>query len=121
MPVYRPIIYSWLGGRLDKVGEQLPAVAITAASLTLVFLGFLFASWESYTTEAKKIVRPKFRLRAWIAFSGIICSLLAVLFGFIGLGTAHCYRWVDIAGVSLLAAWALLIVTQAAISLRDIG
>jgi hypothetical protein len=47
--------------------------------------------------------------------------LLAVLFGLIGLGTAHCYRWVDVVGVSLLAAWALLIVTQAVISLREIG
>ena len=80
----------------------------------------MFASWESYDAEAKRTVRGKYRLRGWLAFSGIVFSLLAVLLGFVGMDTAHSYEWVDRAGVLCLAAWALLITAQAVIALRDI-
>jgi hypothetical protein len=106
---------------LDKIGDQLPAVGITAASLTLVFLGFLFASWDSYDTPSKKAVRSKYRVRGWLAFVGIVSSLLSVLFGFVGIANSHSTRWVDIVGVVCLAVWAVLILAQAGIALLDIG
>jgi hypothetical protein len=105
---------------LDKIGDQLPAIGITAASLTLVFLGFLFASWEGYTGERSSVLIDKYRLRGWLAFSGIVFSLLAVLFGFVGMATAHCHKWVDLVGVVCLAAWAFLIMTQSVVALRGI-
>lgn len=105
---------------MDKIGEQLPAVAITAASLTLVFLGLLIASWESYDRASKASVRQRFRTRAWVSFSGIIFALLAVTFGFVGIGTAHAHGWVDELGTFCLLAWAMLTVAQAVIALRDL-
>jgi hypothetical protein len=105
---------------LDKIGDQLPAIGITAASLTLVFLGFLFASWERYETpEGQAAVRAKYLKRGWIAFFGVAASLMSVLFGFIGIGMAHTDSRVDWAGVLCLAVWAALILWQAIISLRD--
>ena len=106
---------------MDKIGDQLPAIGITAASLTLVFLGFLFASWEGYETpEGKAAVRAKYRERGWIAFFGVVASLLSVVFGFIGIGTAHTESWADWVGTVCLAVWAALILWQAVLSLRDI-
>ena len=105
---------------MDKIGDQLPTIGITAASLTLVFLGFMFASWDAYDAEGRKSVRAKYRLRGWLAFSGIVFSLLAVLFGFIGIAIGHSHECVDWAGVTSLAAWAILITVQAVIALRDI-
>lgn len=105
---------------MDKVGEQLPAVAITAASLTLVFLGFLLASWEGYDTSGKAAVRAKYRTRAVVAYWGILSSLAAVLLGFVSVGSGHAYPWVDVLGCVCLAGWGALTITQARMSLRDI-
>jgi hypothetical protein len=73
---------------MDKIGDQLPAVAITAASLTLVFLGFLFASWDGYDEEGKSAVRNKYRVRGWLSFLGILAALASALCGFVAIGTA---------------------------------
>jgi hypothetical protein len=108
------------GATLDKIGEQLPSLGITAASLTLVFFGFLVASWESYDKAAKAVVRPKFRKRAWVAFWGIISSLLAVVLGLVGMATQHAHRWVDFLGLVCLAAWGGLTTYQSVSALRDI-
>lgn len=105
---------------MDKIGDQLPAVAITAASLTLVFLGFLFASWEGYDATGKRAVRGKYRLRGWLAFAGFVTSLLSALCGFIAIGMGHTYAIVDCLGVVFLVAWAGLITAQSVIALRDI-
>jgi uncharacterized membrane protein len=105
---------------LDKVADQLPAIGITAASLTLVFLGFLFASWESYPKVDKGSVRVKFRVRGWMAFAGIVFALLAVVFGFIGIARSHTIPCVDWAGVVCLGLWAILIAAQSVIALLDI-
>jgi hypothetical protein len=108
------------GALLDKIGDQLPAIGITAASLTLVFLGFVLASWESYDTTAKAAVRRKYRIRGKVALAGIIASLLSVLFGFIAVGTEHACKWVDVMGVACLGVWGVLTAIQATIALRDI-
>ena len=105
---------------MDRVGEQLPAVAITAASLTLVFLGLMFSSWESYDTQAKKAVRSKYRLRGWLSFIGIASALLSALLGFVGVATSHSPAWTDWVGAVLLAIWGILITAQGVIALRDI-
>jgi hypothetical protein len=104
---------------MDKVGEQLPAVGITAASLTLVFLGFLISSWEGFPTTALDSIRPRYRRRARLAFAGIVFSLLSVVLGFLGMETAHQWPGVDWAGAICLAVWAVLTLTQAGIALKD--
>ena len=106
---------------MDKIGDQLPAVGITAASLTLVFLGFMFTSWESYETTSRRAVYKKFLSRGWMAFAGMEAALLSVVLGFVGIGTAHVSRAVDWAGLIALAAWAVLISMQAWTALRDIA
>jgi hypothetical protein len=97
---------------MDKIGEQLPALGITAASLTLVFLGFLFASWEAYAPTARASVRSKFRRRGWLALVGIASALASALLGLIGIATSHAHPSVDQAGVALLGVWGLLVLAQ---------
>ena len=55
-----------------------------------------------------------------MAFAGIVFSLLAVLFGFIGIATSHADPSIDLAGVVCLGVWALLITMQSVIALLDI-
>lgn len=105
---------------MDKVADQLPAIGITAASLTLVFLGFLFASWESFDKVGKESVRLRFRVRGWMAFAGIVFSLMAVVFGFTGIATSHASARIDLYGVVCLGLWAILIAAQSVIALLDI-
>lgn len=105
---------------MDKVGEQLPTIGITAAGLTLVFLGFLFASWDGYDAEAKAKLRTRYRCRGWLAFAGIAASLVAVVLGLIGIGTLHRNRRVDVVGVICLGVWAITIAMQAIVALMDI-
>lgn len=109
-----------LRNHLDKVADQLSAIGITAASLTLVFLGFLFASWELFDKVGKESVRVKFRVRGWMAFVGIIFSLAAVVLGFIGIATSHASARIDLYGVVCLGVWAFLILVQSVIALLDI-
>jgi hypothetical protein len=105
---------------VDKIGDQLPAIGITAASLTLVFLGFLFTSWESYETPSRRTVYKKYQKRGWMAFAGMEAALLSVILGFIGIATGHSSPAVDWLGLFSLAAWAVLISLQAVTALRDI-
>lgn len=105
---------------LDKIGDQLPAIGITAASLTLVFLGFLFSSWESYETVARRTVYKKYWKRGWTAFAGMEAALLSVVLGFVGMATDHRWPAVDWAGLISLTLWGVLISTQAVTALRDI-
>lgn len=105
---------------MDKLGEQLPTLGITAASLTLVFLGFLLASFEGFTPEARTTVAPKFQRRGWLAVAGIVCALLSAVFGAVGVATSHSYRYCDVIGTAFLALWALLITGQAINAVREI-
>jgi hypothetical protein len=105
---------------MDKVGAQLPTIAMTAASLTLVFLGLMFSSYEGFETTQRPHIRTKYRRRGWLAFLGLLVSLLSVAFGLIGIGTAHKYIWPDYASLAFLVLWGLLIVAQAFISLLEI-
>jgi hypothetical protein len=103
---------------MDKVGEQIPAVAITAASLTLVFLGLLFTSWDSYDAAAKPSVKRRFRRRVWTGFFGFLTSTISVVFGFIGIGTAT--SWPVVVGLIFLGIWAILTIGLAFIAALEI-
>lgn len=98
---------------MDKIGEQLPTLGITAASLTLVFLGFLLASFEGFTAEARSTVAPKFRRRGWLAVGGIACALVSAVLGAVSVATVHSYRWVDAVGIGCLGLWTVLTAAQA--------
>jgi hypothetical protein len=105
---------------MDKVGEQLPAVASTVASLILVFFAIIITRWDSYETTAKASVRPKFRRKAWTVFFGFLAAVLSGLFGFIGIGTAHKEGWPDVVGAIFLAISVVLMTIFAFISLLEI-
>lgn len=110
-----------LGETLDKVGDQLPAIAITAASLTLVFLGFLLTAWEGYDAQAKAAVKKKYQSRGLIAVWALQASLVAVALGLIGIGSGHAWAWVDYLGMACLALWGVLTSYQGYIAFKDIG
>jgi hypothetical protein len=105
---------------IAKIGEQLPAIGVTAASLTLVFLGFLFASWDTYEAEEQNTVRPKFLRRGWLAFWGIVAALLSMFFGLAGIALKHTPIGLDWTGLICLGIWSALILTQSVIALLDI-
>jgi hypothetical protein len=104
---------------MDKVGEQLPAVATTVASLVLVFFGLIIAAWESYNPEAKASVRSRFRHRAWTTFFAFLAAVLSATFGLIGIGTAHKCLWPDVVGVVLLGLSGILMASVGLLALLE--
>lgn len=64
-----------------KTVESLLAIVFSGgtalAGLILVFLGGVFAAYESYDKQAQASVRRKFQWRAWFAFGGFTLSLAA--------------------------------------------
>jgi hypothetical protein len=105
---------------VDKVGEQLPSIATTVASLILVFMGLIFTAWDGYEPVEKNAVRAKFRRRLWIAFGAFLCAILSAALGLIGLGTSHKYLWLDYIGTVLLALSALLMIWVAFVDLLEL-
>lgn len=105
---------------MDKVGEQLPTVATTVASLILVFFAIIYTRWDAYEATEKSAVKVKFRKRAWTVFFAFLFAVLAALFGLIGIGTAHKCSWPDIVGTILLALSVFLMTAFAFISLLEI-
>jgi hypothetical protein len=110
----------FLGQTTDKVGEQLPAVAATVASLILVFFAIIFTRWDGYDPAAKNAVRARFRWRAWMVFFAFLFAVFSGLFGLIGIGTAHKPEWPDVVAVIPLALSVLLMMAYAFVSLLEI-
>jgi len=105
---------------MDKVGEQLPAVATTVASLILVFFAIIFTRWDSYDAAGKAAVKSKFRVRAWTVFFAFLAAVMSGILGLIGIGTAHKSGWPDVVGVIFLALSVFLMMAFAFVSLLEI-
>ncbi|MBE1207460.1 hypothetical protein [Aminobacter carboxidus] len=59
---------------LPVMGEVAGAAAALAGFI-LVFLGGIFASFDSYERTEKKSVLPRFQRRAWFGFVGFVLAL----------------------------------------------
>ena len=105
---------------MDKVGEQLPAVGATVASLILVFIGLLITSWESYGAERQYAVRESFKRRGWIAFAALLSATLSVVLGMVGIGVQHKVCWPDTIGTACLAISGALVNAIAYIYMKDL-
>jgi ABC-type dipeptide/oligopeptide/nickel transport system permease subunit len=105
---------------VEKVGEQLPAVATTVAGLILVFLGLIFTAWSGYTAAEKDSVRSRVRRQAWILFLAFLLAILSATFSLISLGTSHQHPWEDYAGTAVLALSAILMIVVAFSGLMEL-
>lgn len=105
---------------MDKVGDQLPAIATTVAGLILVFVGMIFTAWDSYEATAKSAVRPKFRRRAWMGFFAFLCAVIAAIFGMVAVGTAHKPIWTDWTSLAFLTVSGSLMTVMAFLAVLEI-
>jgi hypothetical protein len=93
---------------MDTPTSQLFPAATALAGLILVFLGGVFTAYERYDTEQKAAVRSKYRLRAWLAFSGFLLALFAATTPWIvRIGGSE--GWLTLGTVALALAFAVLI------------
>lgn len=70
------------------VAGEVVGAGTALAGLILVYLGALVAGFESFQPQEQKVNKPRFLKRAWLAFVGIILSLISALLGIIGKWTA---------------------------------
>lgn len=119
----RPRYYSGplnsFGATVDKVGEQLPAVAISLAGLILVFLGLTVTARDSYSAENRRAVRAKYRTRCWTAFSGFLSAIVSASLGLYGIYLKHRIGWPDNMGIGCLALAIMLAVAVAVMAIRE--
>lgn len=105
---------------MDKVGEQLPAIATTVAGLILVFLGMIATAWDSYGAVDQDSVRIKYRIRMWLTFAAFVFSLLSCGFGLYGIYRQHIPPWPDCTGLSCLILSVILMVVVAFLAVKEI-
>jgi uncharacterized membrane protein YkgB len=89
------------------------------AGLVLVFLGSVFAAYDSYDTTAQVAVVQKYRRRAWLAFFALLMALLAAVSGLTGLLLGPSL-WLP-AGIILLGGAGTLLIFIAYVAVSDIG
>ena len=67
---------------MDKAAimQQVFAGSTALAGLILVFIGGIYAAFESYQPEQKQAVARKFRCRAWFTFLGFLAALVSSAF-----------------------------------------
>ncbi|WGF86371.1 hypothetical protein [Marinivivus vitaminiproducens] len=57
---------------------------VALAGLILVYLGAVASGFDSYDKSQQNSVRLQFQVRAWVAFAGVMISVLSALLAFIG-------------------------------------
>lgn len=65
-----------------RVTFQMMIAGNTLAGLTLVFLGNIATSYQSYNADERSSVRTAYKRRAWSAFFGFISAIAAALCAF---------------------------------------
>lgn len=94
--------------------NQLFSGGTALAGLILVFLGSIFASYESYDAQAKASVRDKYRKRAQIAFGGFIAALISAATNWFS------FKFIIYVSSTALGLSFLLLIIVAAIIVQEI-
>ena len=108
-----------MGDLASTISEQVLTAATALAGLILVFLGNVASSFEGYPKEDQRVVRPKYRKRAWLAFGGFAGSLAAA-----GLAILHNFTdatWLPGVAVAVLVLSLVAVFFCALQSVVDIG
>ena len=103
----------------DPLVNQIFSGGTALAGFLLVFLGVLFASYESFDATQKTSVKSKYRTRATIVFLGFLASLLAASAAV--LANWICPKSMIIIGVFCLATSFVFLVWAAISLLGDIS
>lgn len=69
-----------MAGTIEIAGDVASA-ASAVAGLTLVFIGAISSSFDSYQKTEQAAIRPRYQRRAWFAFAGFTLTLLATSLG----------------------------------------
>ena len=86
----------------DPLLGHMVAGGTALAGFTLVFLGILQASYESFDADQRTSVQARYRLRGYLAFLGFLAALVGALAALAGsAGVAGPFRTV--------AIWALVV------------
>ncbi len=65
-----------MAGAIEIAGDVASAAA-AVAGLTLVFIGAISSSFDSYQKTEQATIRSRYQRRAWFAFVGFALTLLA--------------------------------------------
>ncbi len=60
-----------------EIAGDVASAASAVAGLTLVFIGAISSSFDSYRTTEHATIRSRYQRRAWFAFVGFALTLLA--------------------------------------------
>lgn len=67
---------------MENLAFEMLLAGNTLAGLTLVFLGNIYNTYQSYTQDVKDAMRAKYRFRASWALAGLSASLFCALCAF---------------------------------------
>jgi hypothetical protein len=67
-----------------EMASDVITAATALAGLILVYLGAVAAGFAGYGREQQTAVRGRFRIRAWLAFVGILFSILSAALAVVG-------------------------------------
>ena len=71
------------------VAGEVASAGTALAGLILVYLGVLATGFDSFEPQERRSARPRFVMRAWIAFVGIVLALLTALLAVFGKATGN--------------------------------
>jgi hypothetical protein len=90
------------------ISGDLTAASAALAGLILVFLGSTATSFESYQKQEQASVRARYQRRAWLAFTGLVLCLVALLLSLLGGWLAQeCMVLGSLALLVLATGWVL--------------
>jgi putative Mn2+ efflux pump MntP len=92
-----------------EVAGDVMAAAAAFGGLILVFLGAAAAKFESFDRNVSDKTRWKYRLRAWLAYSGLAlsCASAGTALG-AKMAASDCATWVAIVFLGIAAAIVLI-------------
>ena len=73
-----------------SVSGEIVTAGTALAGLILIYIGALVTSYGSFAATEQKSVKGKFQQRAWLAFVGLVLSLLAATLAIIGKSVNDC-------------------------------
>lgn len=101
-----------------EVAGSIVSGASATAGLILVFLGSTATAYQGYEIQERNSVRSKYKLRAGVAFVGLLLAVAAAAFGLAAQWVQH--NGLAVAAVALLAAAAACVLFAAYKSFEDI-
>ena len=102
-----------------NVASELFEGGTALAGLILVFLGSVFAAYESHDPAQRALVLSKYQRRAYLAFAGLILALAAAVLAFAG-NWSTSPIWLCAATIALGASFIVLLAV-AVIAIRDMS